>query len=337
MLGQLQDAGNTTTLAHYLRLLETAFLASGLELFSRGSVRKRGSSPKLLLWNNALGDRGEMREERQDPGPGSVSCPVSGNAASRRWRERHPPAGVFRHTRRVVAGITSCNTAKAWISVLEASYIVFQLRPHHANFNKRLVKAPKLYFYDTGLVSWLLGIQTPQQLETHPLRGNIFETFVVAELMKSRLNRGERPNLSFWRDSNGNEVDVIIEEGERLVPVEIKSGKTVARDFFLGLKKWTALAGALSFHPTLVYGGEDSYQHKKVSVVGWKDAAKLPKTLEPGRSCELPLNRDRREPIAPDELCSSCAKAPFRGFSRLCAPSCPSSVLRDFICLRALI
>lgn len=177
-------------------------------------------------------------------------------------------------------GITR-NTAKAWISVLEASYIVFQLRPHHANFNKRLVKAPKLYFYDAGLVSWLLGIQTPQQLETHPLRGNIFETFVVAELMKSRLNRGERPNLSFWRDSNGNEVDVLIEEGERLVPVEIKSGKTVARDFFLGLEKWTALAGARSFHPTLVYGGEDSYRHKKVSVVGWKDAAKLPKTREP--------------------------------------------------------
>jgi hypothetical protein len=170
----------------------------------------------------------------------------------------------------------SHNTAKAWISVLEASYILFQLRPHHANFNKRLVKAPKLYFYDAGLVSWLLGIQTPQQLETHPLRGSIFETFVIAELMKFRLNRGEQPNLYFWRDSNGNEVDIIIEQGQHLIPIEIKSGKTVARDFFSSLDKWKALAGDLSLEPTLIYGGTDNYRHKKVRVTGWNDVgAKL--------------------------------------------------------------
>jgi hypothetical protein len=170
----------------------------------------------------------------------------------------------------------SHNTAKAWISVLEASYILFQLRPHHANFNKRLVKAPKLYFYDAGLVSWLLGIQTPQQLETHPLRGSIFETFVIAELMKFRLNRGEQPNLYFWRDSNGNEVDIIIEQGQHLIPIEIKSGKTVARDFFSSLDKWKALAGDLSLEPTLIYGGTDNYRHKKVQVTGWNDVgAKL--------------------------------------------------------------
>lgn len=165
----------------------------------------------------------------------------------------------------------SHNTAKAWISVLEASYILFQLRPHHANFNKRLVKAPKLYFYDAGLVSWLLGIQTPQQLETHPLRGSIFETFVIAELMKFRLNRGEQPNLYFWRDSNGNEVDIIIEQGQHLIPIEIKSGKTVGRDFFSSLDKWKALAGDLSLEPTLIYGGTDNYRHKKVRVAGWND------------------------------------------------------------------
>ena len=171
----------------------------------------------------------------------------------------------------VDCGITH-NTAKSWISVLEASYILFLLRPHHANFNKRLIKAPKLYFYDSGLVSWLLGIQTQQQLETHPLRGNIFETFIVAELMKSRLNSGERPNLYFWGDSNGNEVDVIIEQGQKLMPVEIKSGTTIARDFFTGLEKWIAMAGDLSFSPTLIYGGADTYQHKGISVTGWKDA-----------------------------------------------------------------
>lgn len=173
------------------------------------------------------------------------------------------------------SGITH-NTAKSWISVLEASYILFQLRPHHANFNKRLVKTPKLYFYDAGLVCWLLGIQTPQQLETYPLRGSIFETFIVAELMKSRLNAGERSGMYFWRDSNGNEVDVIIEQGPQLIPVEIKSGATVARDFFVGLEKWMALSGNLGIDPLLIYGGENSYQRKRVRVFGWKD---LPEAL----------------------------------------------------------
>jgi len=167
-------------------------------------------------------------------------------------------------------GITH-NTAKAWLSVLEASYLVFLLRPHHVNFNKRLVKTPKLYFLDAGLAAWLLGIQTAEQLAVHPLRGSLFETFVVAELLKARLNAGERPGLYFWRDSNGNEVDVVIEQGERLVPVEIKAGMTVARDFFSGLEKWMALAGGLGLDPVLIYGGEASYLHKGVRVVGWPD------------------------------------------------------------------
>jgi len=171
-------------------------------------------------------------------------------------------------------GITH-NTAKAWISVLEASYIIFLLRPHHANFNKRLVKSPKLYFYDVGLVSWLLGIRTPEQIETHPLRGNIFETCVITELVKSRLNRGERPDLFFWRDSNGNEVDIIAEAGTRLMPVEIKSGKTVTREAFDGVKKWRALAGDLSLDPVLIYGGGDNYRQGDVRVFGWRDAGNV--------------------------------------------------------------
>ncbi len=171
----------------------------------------------------------------------------------------------------VECGITH-NTAKAWISVLEASYIVFLLRPHHANFNKRLVKSPKLYFYDVGLVSWLLGIQTPEQIATHPLRGSIFETCVIAELLKSSLNRGERPNLFFWRDSNGNEVDVLIDQGMKLVPIEIKSGKTVTREAFNGLEKWRTLAGRVAAEPVLIYGGVDSYFRNGVRVVGWREA-----------------------------------------------------------------
>jgi len=166
-------------------------------------------------------------------------------------------------------GVTH-NTIKAWLSVLEASYLVFLLRPHHTNFNKRLVKMPKLYFYDVGLASWLLGIRTPDQIETHPLRGALFETLIVSELMKSQLNRGEPPNLSFWRDSNGNEVDVIFEQGPRLVPIEIKSGKTVVEESFSGLRKWLRLAGSAAPASYLIYGGKKSYRQNGVKVIGWE-------------------------------------------------------------------
>lgn len=171
-------------------------------------------------------------------------------------------------------GITH-NTAKAWVSVLEASYILFQLRPHHANFRKRLVKSPKLYFYDTGLLCWLLGIQEAGQLTTHPLRGHIFETFVVSELVKTRLNQGERAAFHFWRDSNGNEVDVIADAGTKLIPIKIKSGQTLNRDFFTGLERWMALAGDRVTGPALVYGGAEHHVHKGINVFAWKAAGKV--------------------------------------------------------------
>lgn len=171
-------------------------------------------------------------------------------------------------------GITH-NTAKAWISVLEASYILFQLRPHHANFSKRLVKSPKLYFYDTGLLCWLLGVREPGQLATHPLRGSIFETLIVSELVKSRFNRGERATLHFWRDSNGNEVDIIADVGSKLMPIEIKSGQTLNRDFFTGLERWMALAGDQAISPVLVYGGTETHAHKGISVFGWNAAGQV--------------------------------------------------------------
>ncbi|MCX5842537.1 MAG: ATP-binding protein [Deltaproteobacteria bacterium] len=171
-------------------------------------------------------------------------------------------------------GITH-NTAKSWISVLEASYLAFLLRPHHANFNTRLVKMPKLYFYDAGLVSWLLGIRTPEQIETHPLRGNIFETFIISELIKSQFNQGERPAFFFWRDSNGNEVDLILEQGAGLMPIEVKSGKTLTRDSFVGLEKWCALAGDKTMKPSLIYGGSLAYEHKGMKVLGWQQSGEL--------------------------------------------------------------
>ncbi len=172
-------------------------------------------------------------------------------------------------------GITH-NTAKSWISVLEASYLVFLLRPHHVSFNKRLVKMPKLYFYDVGLVSWLLGIRITEQMITHPLRGGIFETFIISELIKSKLNQGEKPAFSFWRDSNGNEVDLLVEQGTRLIPVEIKSGRTLTHEAFSGLHKWCALAGAKAGSPALIFAGDESYQHKGIQVLGWRECAHLP-------------------------------------------------------------
>ncbi|KAF0156494.1 MAG: ATPase AAA [Syntrophaceae bacterium] len=171
-------------------------------------------------------------------------------------------------------GITH-NTAKAWISVLEASYLIYLLRPHSVNFNKRLVKMPKLYFYDAGLVAWLWGIRTTEQMITHPLRGSVFETFIISELVKSKLNKGEKPAFSFWRDSNGNEIDLIIEQGINLIPVEIKSGRTLTHESFAGLEKWCALAGKKAVMPGLIYGGAESYTQKGIKVVGWKECGDL--------------------------------------------------------------
>ncbi len=164
----------------------------------------------------------------------------------------------------------SHNTARAWISILEASYIVFLLQPHHRNYNKRLVKTPKLYFYDSGLASWLLGIKDAEQLSIHTARGALFEAWVISELIKNRYNRGQQSNLFFWRDHIGNEVDVIIEDGDRLYPVEIKSGQTINSSAFTGLKKWIKLAGNDAGKAYLCYGGEDDYERAETSVIGWK-------------------------------------------------------------------
>ena len=120
----------------------------------------------------------------------------------------------------------SHNTAREWLSVLEASYIIHRVQPHHQNFNKRLVKTPKLYFHDTGLAAWLLGIESAAQVTTHPLRGALFETWVVADYLKQRLNTARPSNLSFWRDRSGHEVDLLVEQGGQTQAIEIKSGAT---------------------------------------------------------------------------------------------------------------
>jgi len=160
-------------------------------------------------------------------------------------------------------------TAKRWISVLEASFLVKILRPHHANFNKRLTKSPKLYFLDTGLLCYLLGIRSPEELEVHSMRGAVFEAFVVSELTKQYMNAGETPPLHFWRDSKGNEVDVIVEQGTDLIPIEVKSGKTIASDALAGLNRWLSLAGDTASGGILIHGGKDAYRRNDITIQPW--------------------------------------------------------------------
>ena len=167
-------------------------------------------------------------------------------------------------------------TVSSWISILEASYIVFLLQPHHKNFNKRVVKQPKLYFFDTGLLCALLDIQSPEQLDSHYLRGNIFESFIIAEYIKDRLHAGRRPNAYFWRNSTGHEIDLILEADVQLWAVEIKSGETLNEDFFKGLRYFKRISSTPEDHLYLVYGGDRNLARKHGQVVGWKSISKLP-------------------------------------------------------------
>ena len=164
----------------------------------------------------------------------------------------------------------SHNTAAAWISVLEASYIIHLLRPHHRNFNKRLVKMPKLYFCDVGLAAWLVGIRSAEDMAFHSLRGNLFETLIVSDFLKRCWNEGMPSNLFFWRDSKGLEIDLLVETGETLIPIEIKSGATIATDFTTNLKKWAALSGNAEQPSRLIYGGIQQFASGGTQIVSWK-------------------------------------------------------------------
>lgn len=164
-------------------------------------------------------------------------------------------------------------TAREWMTVLEASYIVYLLRPHHRNFGKRLVKMPKLYFLDTGLMAYLLGIRDTDTLSTHASRGALFETLVVSEWVKRQFNAGQVAELYFWRDSAGHEVDLLIPDGNRFMPVEIKSGSTFSADWTAALRKLSALFGDAALSPGIVYGGEGRYEREGCHVAGWKALA----------------------------------------------------------------
>ncbi len=157
------------------------------------------------------------------------------------------------------AGVT-IPTIDSWLSVLEASYILYRLEPNYNNYNKRIVKTPKLYFYDTGLACSLLGINSVDQLDTHFLRGGLFENMVVNQFIKDSLNRGMRPDLTFWRDSTGLEVDLIRTDGTEMYAYEIKSGSTYNPDYFKGLKKWAKLSDISPEHLAVIFAGDTEFE-----------------------------------------------------------------------------
>lgn len=159
-------------------------------------------------------------------------------------------------------------TVAGWLGVLESSFIIHLLRPHHVNFNKRVVKMPKLYFVDTGLACALLGIRDTTTLAVHPFRGALFENAVISELRKLAWHQGLLTGFHFWRDSKGREVDLLLEENGRVRAIEIKSGRTVQPDLFRGLEQWSELSGTTG--GVLIHAG-DQHQLRSsgVQVLPW--------------------------------------------------------------------
>ena len=168
----------------------------------------------------------------------------------------------------VEIGVDS-KTISSWISVLESSFVVFRLQPYHENFNKRIVKMPKLYFYDTGLASALMGIQNSQQIDLHPFKGALFENMIIVDFLKRRFNKAKTNNLYFWRDNMGKEIDLLINSGEGIIPVEIKSGQTVINNFFKGVLYWNKLTQKKGGY--VVYGGDQIQKRSNsITVISYK-------------------------------------------------------------------
>lgn len=166
------------------------------------------------------------------------------------------------------AGV-SVPTVNSWLSILEASYIIFQLQPYHKHFTKRLVKSPSLYFYDTGIACSLLNIRSKEQLEQHYLRGPLFENFIIADIQKQFYNVARTPSIYFWRDSNGNEVDCLVEEASHVIPIEIKASMTMSRNFLKGITYFQEVSG--ESEGILVYGGDEELRMKNVDIISWKN------------------------------------------------------------------
>ena len=176
------------------------------------------------------------------------------------------------------AGV-SRTTAQEWLTVLETSYVIFQIQPFYANIRKRLVKSPKLYFYDVGLASYLIGIENARQITTHPLRGPLFENAVVSEALKYRFNRGYRSNISFFRDSRGLECDLFYETGHGIGAVEVKSGSTIASDYFNSLDRVAELVPQVT-RKAVIYGGTDTQSRTDCEVAPLSGVANVLEQFE---------------------------------------------------------
>lgn len=166
----------------------------------------------------------------------------------------------------------SQSTAQRWISALEASYLIFTLKPYFRNFNKRLVKAPKLYFYDPGIVCHLLGIESPEHLSVHSNRGAIFEGYVISEVFKLSKSMIRPPSFYYWRDKNKLEVDLIIDRPQSIHGIEIKSSTTALPEFSHNLKKWGEISNS---ELSVVYGGEDDLNISGVPYISWQNVNSL--------------------------------------------------------------
>ena len=168
------------------------------------------------------------------------------------------------------------NTVRAWLSVLEASYVIVQLQPYFNNFGKRLIKSPKIYFIDTGLACWLLNITNEEELTQHYLRGGLVESFVVADLFKQYYNKDKQPRLYFWRDKTGHEIDCLIDKLPHPTAIEIKSGKTVRQDFFKEFSFWNEASSAPADTKNyVVYGGDEDQHWPQVTVLKWHNIDSL--------------------------------------------------------------
>jgi predicted AAA+ superfamily ATPase len=165
-------------------------------------------------------------------------------------------------------------TVVSWLGILETSFIAFTLKPFYNNFGKRLLQMPKLYFYDTGLCCSLLEIEYEIQLANHPLRGALFENFVLLELMKQRLNRGQRRNFYFWRDRTGNEVDILLDKATGAIPIEIKASATYNKSFLKGINYWDGLQKTPN-QSFLIYTGENSFRQQGTEILNWKELRKV--------------------------------------------------------------
>ena len=163
----------------------------------------------------------------------------------------------------------SVNTLKKWLSILEASYVLFGLSPYYSNIKKRMIKSPKIYFYDTGLACYLLNIRNQKDLETHYLKGSLFENWVILEVLKSQLNQGEKPNLFYLRDSHGHEIDLIIPQNKGFTAIEIKAGMTYHLSFSKSIEFWSGVSGIQLNKKYVVYTGLETLHTQTATLIPW--------------------------------------------------------------------